>query len=462
MFYNYSTIELVSLWNEKDIICAFCFSICEGQGWDSLGGGVKSSITGKVSALCIYNNNLVVGGEFDTVGNIPTHSIAQWNGTTWNCIQTGPEEVYSLLEYNGNLVAGSGESGFSITTIPGRYGDIIGQWNGTFWDTIGSGINGILPYPTMYSLCEYFGNLYAGGIFNGTTAHISYNSIVRWNGITWDTLPRQDTIGEVNIMTVYIGTLYVGGILFLDRSNNIAAWNGSIWSAAGRGVNGHVYSLAVYGGKLYVGGAFDSAGGMPAKNIATWDGSVWSAVGKGINDTVYALTPYGSVLIAGGLFDSAGGASCDKIALWDGTSWSSLGRGITGKGVYSLCNDNGNLFVGGVFDTAGGIRVNNIAQWRSPLGIKNIQNNFKHALIYPNPSSGIFTLSLSNPDSYREDKCVVEIYDVLGEQVLKETLRYTQGDNLINLSGQPNGIYLYKVINEDGDILGSGKVVIAK
>jgi hypothetical protein len=433
------------------------FNLSFAQVWDSLGGGAGTkAFSGIVGNLCMYNNNLIVGGAFDTVGNnIPTNSIAQWNGTLWNSIQTGPLGVYSLLEYNGALIAGAGEYGYSSSTIPGHYGEIIGQWNGVFWDTIGSGIIGV-NNPRMLSLCNYQGDLYAGGYFQNGFSNTSYNDILKWNGTFWDTLPGQYYIGEVDAMAVYNGKLYLGG-KYVDTFHYITAWNNTTFSLPGKGVNGVVYALAVYNGKLYAGGTFDSAGGAPAKNIASWDGTTWNAVGSGVNDTVYSLTSYGSSLIAAGLFDSAGGIRCNKIARWNGTTWLPMGSGIGGKGVWALCSDSTDLYVGGEFNSAGGIHANNIAKWTSPLGINNLHNNLNSIKVYPNPSYGTFTFSLSNIN----EKCNIQIYNMLGQKVYEE-IRQPADDNLIDLSVQPNGVYMYRAIANSGKIIGKGKLVIEK
>ena len=50
----------------------------------------------------------------------------------------------------------------------------------------------------------------------------------------------------------------------------------------------------------------------------------------------------------------------------------------------------------------------------------------------------------------------------MGQEVYCATLKQVQGDNLIVLSNHPNGIYLYRVINANGELLGSGKVIIDK
>jgi Secretion system C-terminal sorting domain len=77
--------------------------------------------------------------------------------------------------------------------------------------------------------------------------------------------------------------------------------------------------------------------------------------------------------------------------------------------------------------------------------------------IFPNPNNGNFIISLSGIN----EKCSIEIYNVLGEKIYTENLPQTQ-DNNINLTGQPNGVYLYRIISENGGLIGSGKLVITK
>jgi Secretion system C-terminal sorting domain len=172
--------------------------------------------------------------------------------------------------------------------------------------------------------------------------------------------------------------------------------------------------MFVYNGDLYVGGHFDTAGGIPVKNIAKWDGTSWSSVDVGV---------WGAI---------AGNESSGAFAAYDSS-----------------------LYVGGRFDTAGGLPARDIAKWTTPSSIAVLSNSF-HCEIFPNPNNGSFTLSLSNIN----EKCNIEIYNMLGEKVLTETLRSTQGDNLINLAGQPNGVYLGRVISETGALVGEGKVII--
>ncbi len=79
--------------------------------------------------------------------------------------------------------------------------------------------------------------------------------------------------------------------------------------------------------------------------------------------------------------------------------------------------------------------------------------------LFPNPNNGQFTIQTVGSQNFVP--LTIEIYNVLGEKVYSEILRSAQDDNLIKLN-QPNGIYLYCVVAEDGSLIGEGKVIIEK
>jgi subtilisin-like proprotein convertase family protein len=62
--------------------------------------------------------------------------------------------------------------------------------------------------------------------------------------------------------------------------------------------------------------------------------------------------------------------------------------------------------------------------------------------IYPNPSSGIFNVKVNNTTI--SDISIV-VVNLLGEVVLKEVI---QSDEVFDLSDQPNGIYIFKLISD--------------
>jgi hypothetical protein len=92
-------------------------------------------------------------------------------------------------------------------------------------------------------------------------------------------------------------------------------------------------------------------------------------------------------------------------------------------------------------------------------GVPPVKATKESISVYPNPSSGIFSFEVKSEKLKVKS---IEVYNVLGQSILKETLRSAQDDNLIDLSLQPNGIYLYRVIAEDGSLVGEGKLIISK
>lgn len=64
-------------------------------------------------------------------------------------------------------------------------------------------------------------------------------------------------------------------------------------------------------------------------------------------------------------------------------------------------------------------------------------------MVYPNPTTGNFTLALSSDDSLQPSE--LEIYSILGERLLQQRLQGQQ-QYMLDLSLNPRGIYLIRVI----------------
>src|SRR5438094_4034187 len=114
----------------------------------------------------------------------------------------------------------------------------------------------------------------------------------------------------------------------------MSKWNVSQWSSLGsgssNGVSGPVYAIAINSTGVYVGGHFETAGGITANSIAKSDDSQWYPLGNGgtyygMPGTVNAIAVSGSDVYIGAYFD---GIPPSYIAKWDGTQWSLLGSGV--------------------------------------------------------------------------------------------------------------------------------------
>ncbi len=182
----------------------------EGSSWTDLDGGIQNFphnlfAPSGVFALAVHEGTLVAGGGFGTAGGIDVYNIAAWDGSGWSTFATGTTwplcvgcllecelgQVYSLVSYNGNLVAG----GFLGIDKPGEaFYDKLSVWDGLEWRQLGTGP---VHFPksewTLYdqvnSLLVVDSSLYVGGHFIGAGGKES-RGIAKW------TEPPLDSDGD--------------------------------------------------------------------------------------------------------------------------------------------------------------------------------------------------------------------------------------------------------------------------
>ena len=314
--------------------------------------GLPPGVDGDISCFVSYGGRVYVGGRFHTVGTNKIDGIACWDGSKWSALGDGIDGyVKAMVVHDGALyVGGSFNTRGSVTATN------LAMWRRGRWHQVGGGVPS--TYRSVQSqevkcLVSSGRDLFVGGEFT-----------------------------------------QVGNILAL----NVAKWDGRKWSALGQGVGykfenydnvfsafGWVESLAVVNKRLYAGGVFDRAGGVPAQSIACWDGRKWSNVGGGMSDgslerwttanggeisgMVFTLASYGPYLLAGGSFTKAGSIQATNVAFWNGKRWSQLGGGVrqskeSGLGVArQIYVRGGSIYVGGFFQWAGGTPAANVARF---------------------------------------------------------------------------------------------------
>ena len=207
----------------------------DGNTFDTI--GILSPNTGSqyIMAMETFNNDLYVGGVFDSINGVAANCLARWDGTTWHPVFNGPpysnfNDVEVLKVFNGELYVGGFFS--LIDSVPYKN---IAKWNGAQWSSVGAGFN-----CGVTALNSYQNNLYAGGCF------------------------------------------FLSGI---DTIYRIAKWDGTLWQPLNKGIdpnntsNGFVFSLQEYNGELYAGGDFNYADSIYSPEIAKWNGASWTNPG---------------------------------------------------------------------------------------------------------------------------------------------------------------------------------------
>lgn len=292
-----------------------------------------------------YGPALWIGGSLHDMGGATFGRIVRWDGTS--AVRTTSDWPYHRIRHVRSL------SVFELGGVPtllavGRFESTYGgsqfcsvaQWDGDSWT------------------CYLDGPAGSYGHANAIAFH-------------------DDGTGP----SVYVGGYFdqAGGVAV----QNIARWDGVQWHDVGGGLDDAVADLAVFddgsGPALYAAGEFDNAGRVPAAGVARWDGTQWSALGGGIS-VVYGgplvsdLHVFddgsGAALYVGGWFDTAGGITVNHIAAWDAEGWHALGDGVGGvqfpwvQSIFGRMERSGPaLYVGGDFLTAGGVVSSHLARW---------------------------------------------------------------------------------------------------
>ncbi|MBI5030659.1 MAG: hypothetical protein HZB51_09035 [Chloroflexi bacterium] len=391
-----------------------------GTTWSALSsnGAGHGSLSYTVHAIAVGGTSLYVGGQFQNVNNngtvLPTADfIARWDGTNWSALGSNgagngavPGGAVTAIAANATTVYIGGD----FWDVGNTAGDRIAKWDGSTWSALGSdGAGDGSLNNTVYAIAISGSNVYAGGWFenvnNNGTLLSAATYFATWNGSVWSA-PAATTLNGslsnyfnmnpyVNAIAVSGTNVYVGGY-FVDVQNGATAlpaadyvarwdaltgnWNTLGSDGAGNGsLNGMVFSLAVSGSNVYVGGIFTNVNNNgtllnAADYVAKYDTLTgnWSALGSNgagdgsLNSGVYAIAVSGSNVYVGGAFQNVNNkgtvlTAADFIARWDTSSgnwFSLLGDGISNGSlnmpVRAIAASGSIVYVGGDF-----VNVNN-------------------------------------------------------------------------------------------------------
>ncbi|NUM51551.1 MAG: PKD domain-containing protein [Flavobacteriales bacterium] len=336
------------------------------QNWIQVGNGLNNDD----HCLTTWNNQLIVGGSFNSNGPGPCEFVAKWNGANFSCFNNAIGKVVrAAVVYNGDLVVCGDFWNISQPCV-GCNG--IARWDGSSWQPLGTGFDN-----DVLALTVWNGNLIAGGDFLTADGNTCYR-LAMWNGTNWVALGGLTTAfdNDVRALAVYNGQLWVGGdfanVNGCTACDRIVKWNGTTWVGGNGGVgipgglDSTVRVLHVYNNQLYMGGHFIEVGGNNnCSGIAKYNGSSWSALGTGVNGYVRGITNYNGDIIAGGSFTTAGGNPASNVARWNGSNWLNMTSGMNGY-LRALHVYNNELYAGGEFTEAGGNPANFLAKWQEP------------------------------------------------------------------------------------------------
>ena len=281
----------------------------DGTSWEALGSGVNDY----VHAIAIVGGYVYVGGRFVRAGNAPSPYIARWNGSEWEAVGGGLADWVEALVVRGDDLF-----------VGGRFGGGVTRWDGANWHALGGGLDAInRERYHVYSLAADSDFVYAGGTFRSAEGRDA-RGIARWDGETWSSLGTSISGGAFAIAIDARQHLIAAG-QFSEAGGqaaaNVARWDGESWSPMGDGLVLYVSALAIAAGELFAGGTHLLGSEETGyQDIAHWTGLTWEPLGAGLGEMfvgVYGLGAQGGRLYVGGSFSEAGGLPAANAAVWN-------------------------------------------------------------------------------------------------------------------------------------------------
>ena len=328
-------------------------------GWSALGGGfgfIDPDASYSVQELFSVDRGareeLFAGGFFSKIEEKIGFDVARWDGSAWAPMGSGQGFWRGRIQAFALFDDGSGpavHAGGRVYAAGGEEQRGVVRWDGARWESLPNNPYWEDPKDANVVSVTALGTFDDGSGEELFVAHqfgpAGVSRIQRFDGNDWSDAPGGPLVFGALSVDAFEAfddgsgpALYAAGRF--DASGaiptaNIARWDGAQWSAVGSGLgsgpNDRVRALAVFddgtGPKLYAGGTFQGAGGVPLTNLAVWNGASWEDVGVNlgvVRDMVVADLPEfgGEVLVVCGGLDQAGGLSDLRgVAAWDGTSW---------------------------------------------------------------------------------------------------------------------------------------------
>lgn len=140
----------------------------DGSSWQRLGRGVDNVIYD----IAVMNNDIYVAGEFHHADELDIRRIARWDGSGWSKLGagTGPNYQVFALAVHRDLLYAAGE--FLLVDNVEAHG--IARWNGSTWRSLGSGVTNSFSWSGAYALAVDDSAVYVGGYFTIAGRHPSY------------------------------------------------------------------------------------------------------------------------------------------------------------------------------------------------------------------------------------------------------------------------------------------------
>ncbi len=461
----------------------FCFNIT-AQNWEQLGNEINGlnmdDYFGTKASLSSDGSTLAVGAPYNDENGNKSGQIRVFNfdGTSWsqkgnniNGVTNFDNTTLVELSADGATVAVGSDGNYSLKAR-------VFDYDGSDWILRGSPISG-----PDGELAGGDMSLSADGnriilSYPGNSSFTGRISIYEWNGTSWNQLGLDingnaagDKFGRhvkfnTDGNTFITGTEYFPNPTDLYGQIRVYDYNGSAWIQRGNNIAGNQQYAALGSsvdisddGNTIIAGepGFTNSGSRVGRTrVFVWNGTEWMPKGsdiEGVSDrdktgAVVTINSTGNVMATKGL--GGGGSEQGNVRMFqfNGSDWMQLGQTIVGGNGdtigYGLDFSNtGNIIsIGNPLKNTSSGQVK-IYRFDGTIGIT--ENKITDISIFPNPSSGNFTIDLGK--EYTDVS--VQISNILGQTISSE--KYALAKIIAQEINASAGIYFVKVGTAKGE-----------
>lgn len=315
----------------------------QSTGWiNPAPGGLPASL--QILSLAVTDSGTYLGGNFGAGNQGVRFAGANGTTTTPSGLLTNTACLAVAAAPNGDLWV-SGETNV-LYYLPAAGGSAV-----NVGASIDSASNKILFHPN--------GNVYILGLFSGKMkASADYGS-------TWVTVAAPGVNGTIEDGAILPdGRIVVVGDF--TQAGGVACRNAAIYTpntnsfqALATSADGRILAVTVgLDGKVYLGGEFGVINGISCTRAAMWNGTQVQAMGSGVSGGTtpavftISINPCNGEVWVGGRFQTAGGLACSNIAIWNGSTWASpdIEFASTNTLVQSSAFDRSCAYIAGLAD----------------------------------------------------------------------------------------------------------------
>ena len=320
--------------------------------------------------MAMENGDMLIGGSFVGVGDIPAASLARYSsGDIASYAMPGPNKglqatgLSYMPRYVTHLVAEGGQVIMNASTN-GANGQTLGQvplWDDGEWTS--------LTEETVVDVATMNEDYLVIADINGVSR------MDRETGV-WTQMGVQSDISGVITELLFWGDKLMAAGYFthtdeMGTENALVYWDESEmrWRGAGTGAgNAFVTAMAATDDRLYVGGSFSTIGGVSASGLASWDGESWTGyIREGEVAADAMLCVDGDLYIASSGFTASDDSRLDRMS--ENGQWMQLLSLDRGSIECMIDDGNGGLLLGGYFQDLNGSGADNLARWTPAEGL---------------------------------------------------------------------------------------------